>query len=123
MRGTAMIPALGFYTHVSDQHDPYSVCVMSAISHEAPYVLDGLLHRGTALQIDTHYTDTGGAHVFILCAMLGIRFCPRLRDFPIASSPALNRAQSTQPSSRCSGGASAPTSSARIGTCCAWSRH
>lgn len=77
-------PGLGFYTHVSDQHDPYSVCVMSATSHEAPYVLDGLLHHGTALQIDTHYTDTGGAsdHVFILCTMLGIRFCPRLRDFP-----------------------------------------
>lgn len=77
-------PGLGFYTHVSDQHDPYSICVMSATSHEAPYVLDGLLHHGTALQIDTHYTDTGGAsdHVFILCAMLGIRFCPRLRDFP-----------------------------------------
>lgn len=77
-------PGLGFYTHVSDQHDPYSVRVMSATSHEAPYVLDGLLHHGTALQIDTHFTDTGGAsdHVFILCAMLGIRFCPRLRDFP-----------------------------------------
>jgi TnpA family transposase len=28
--------------------------------------------------------DTGGAsdHVFILCAMLGFQFCPRLRDFP-----------------------------------------
>jgi TnpA family transposase len=77
-------PDLGFYTHVSDQHDPYSVRVMSATSHEAPYVLDDLLHHGTALQIDTHYTDTGDAsdHVFILCAMLGIRFCPRLRDFP-----------------------------------------
>jgi hypothetical protein len=53
-------------------------------SHEAPYVLDGLLHHGTALRIGTHYTDTGGAsdHVFILCTMLGFRFCPRLRDFP-----------------------------------------
>jgi TnpA family transposase len=77
-------PGLGFYTHVYDQHDPYSVRVMSATSHEAPYVLDGLLHHGTALQIDTHSTDTGGAsdHVFILCATLGIRFCSRLRDFP-----------------------------------------
>ena len=77
-------PGLGFYTHVSDQHGPYSVRVMSATSHEAPYVLDGLLHHGSVLQIDTHYTDTGGAsdHVFILCTMLGIRFCPRLRDFP-----------------------------------------
>jgi TnpA family transposase len=77
-------PGLGFYTHVSDQHGPYSVRVMSATSHEAPYVLDGLLHHGTGLRIGTHYTDTGGAsdHVFILCAMLGFRFCPRLRDFP-----------------------------------------
>ncbi|MCW3476285.1 Tn3 family transposase [Limobrevibacterium gyesilva] len=77
-------PGLGFYTHVSDQHGPYSARVMSATSHEAPYVLDGLMHHGTALRIGTHYTDTGGAsdHVFILCAMLGFRFCPRLRDFP-----------------------------------------
>jgi TnpA family transposase len=77
-------PGLGFYTHVSDQHGPYSVRVMSATSHEAPYVLDGLMHHGTGLRIGTHYTDTGGAsdHVFILCAMLGFRFCPRLRDFP-----------------------------------------
>ena len=55
-----------------------------AATHEAPYVLDGLLHHGTSLKIDTHYVDTGGVsdHVFILCAMLGFRFCPRLRDFP-----------------------------------------
>ncbi len=77
-------PGLGFYTHVSDQHGPFSVRVMSATSHEAPYVLDGLMHHGTGLRIGTHYTDTGGAsdHVFILCAMLGFRFCPRLRDLP-----------------------------------------
>jgi TnpA family transposase len=39
---------------------------MSATNHEAPYVLDGLLHHGTALQIGTHFTDTGGAsdHLF-----------------------------------------------------------
>jgi TnpA family transposase len=77
-------PGLGFYTHVSDQHGPYNVRVMSATSHEAPYVLDGLMHHDTGLRIGTHYTDTGGAsdHVFILCTMLGFRFCPRLRDFP-----------------------------------------
>jgi TnpA family transposase len=57
---------------------------MSATNHEAPYVLDGLLRHGTLLNIDTHYTDTGGAsdHVSILCALLGFRFCPRLRDLP-----------------------------------------
>ena len=56
-------PGLGFYTHVSDQHGPYSVRVMSATGHEAPYVLDGLMHHGTALRIDTHFVDTGGASV------------------------------------------------------------
>ena len=77
-------PGVSLYTHLSDQHGPYSVKVMSATHHEAPYVLDGLLHHGTLLKIDTHYTDTGGAsdHVFILCALLGFRFCPRLRDLP-----------------------------------------
>ena len=77
-------PGFSFYTHLSDQLGPYSIIVMSATNHEAPYVLDGLLHHGTQLNIDTHYTDTGGAsdHVFILCAMLGVRFCPRLRDLP-----------------------------------------
>lgn len=57
--------------------------VISAATHEAPYVLDGLLHHGSTLPIAEHYTDTGGVtdHVFALCAMLGFRFCPRLRDF------------------------------------------
>ena len=73
-----------FYTHVSDQRGPYHVNVISAATHEAPYVLDGLISHGTDLRIVEHYTDTGGAtdHVFALCAMLGFRFCPRLRDFP-----------------------------------------
>ncbi|ODR92242.1 hypothetical protein A8M32_06270 [Sinorhizobium alkalisoli] len=58
--------------------------MISAATHEAPYVLDGLLHHGSNLSIMEHYTDTGGAtdHVFAFCAMLGFRFCPRLRDFP-----------------------------------------
>lgn len=77
-------PGFSFYTHVSDQHGPYHVKVISAATHEAPYVLDGLLHHGSSLAIAEHFTDTGGAtdHVFALCAMLGFRFCPRLRDFP-----------------------------------------
>ena len=34
---------------------------MSATNHEAPYVLDGLMHHSTTLRINNHYTDTGGA--------------------------------------------------------------
>ena len=58
--------------------------VISAATHEAPYVLDGLMHHGSALAINTHFTDTGGAtdHVFALCSLLKYRYCPRLRDFP-----------------------------------------
>jgi TnpA family transposase len=57
---------------------------MSAAEHEAPYVLDGLTLHGTSLNIVEHYSDTGGSsdHVHFLCDALGIRFCPRLRDFP-----------------------------------------
>jgi TnpA family transposase len=64
------------------QHGPYHIRVKSATGHEGPYVLDGLMHHGTGSRLDTHYMDTGGAsdYVFILCAMLGFRFCPRLRD-------------------------------------------
>jgi TnpA family transposase len=50
-----------FYTHNSDQRAPYNVNIISAATHEAPYVLDGLLHHGSGLEIGTHYTDTGGA--------------------------------------------------------------
>jgi TnpA family transposase len=46
-------PGASFYTHLSDQHGPYSIKVMSATNHEAPYVLDELLHHGTLLKIDT----------------------------------------------------------------------
>ncbi len=76
-------PGMLFYTHISDQYGPFYGKVLSATMSEAPHVLDGLLHHGTALTIKEHYTDTGGAsdHVFALCHPLGFRFVPRLRDF------------------------------------------
>jgi TnpA family transposase len=49
-------PGLGFYTHVSDQHGSYSARLLSATGHEAPYVLNVLLHHGTALRTGTHVT-------------------------------------------------------------------
>jgi TnpA family transposase len=42
------------YTHLSDQHGPYNIKVISATYHEGPYALDGLLHHGTQLNIGTH---------------------------------------------------------------------
>ena len=98
--------------------------MISAATHEAPYVLDGLLHHGTSLKIGTHYVDTGGAsdHVFILCAMLGFRFCPRLRDFPDRKLASIEPASAYATSSRSWVDASREMSSASTGMrWCAWS--
>ncbi|WP_215765567.1 Tn3 family transposase, partial [Gluconobacter sp. P1D12_c] len=37
-------PGVSFYTHISDQYDPFSTRVIAATAGEAPYVLDGLLY-------------------------------------------------------------------------------
>ncbi|MBB6414110.1 TnpA family transposase [Mesorhizobium sangaii] len=45
-------------------------------------MLDGLFDQDTILDIQEHFTDTGGAsdHVFGLFALIGKRFAPRLRN-------------------------------------------
>jgi TnpA family transposase len=75
-------PTLNFYTHLSDQYGSFHTKVITGTAKEAAHVLDGLLYHETELAIHTHYTDTGGYtdHVFGLCALLGIRYAPRLRD-------------------------------------------
>ena len=47
-------------------------------------MLDGLLRHRTSLWIEEHHTDTAGFtdHVFGLCALLGFRFAPPIRDLP-----------------------------------------
>ena len=75
-------PGVSFYTHISDQYDPFASRVIAATAGKAPYVLDGLLYHATGLSIEEHYTDTGGAsdQVFGLMPFFGYRFAPRLRD-------------------------------------------
>jgi TnpA family transposase len=75
-------PGQKIYTWVSDQYAPFHNQLISATAAEAPHVLDGLLHHGSSLDIQEHYTDTAGAtdHVFALCHLLGYRFVPRIRD-------------------------------------------
>ena len=74
---------IAFYTHVSDQHSPFYTQVISTRVREAPYMLNGLLHHDTQLDIHEHATDTKGFtdHVFALCHLLGFRFAPRIRGF------------------------------------------
>jgi hypothetical protein len=79
-------PGVTFYTHLSDQFGPYYTKVIAATASEAPHVLDGLLYHQTGLQIEEHYTDTGGAtdHVFGLCHLFGFRCAahPRFKRSP-----------------------------------------
>jgi TnpA family transposase len=75
-------PGSKFYSHLSDQYGYFSILPISATESEAPYVLDGLFDHETDLDIQEHFTDTGGAsdHVFGLFALTGRRFAPRLRN-------------------------------------------
>ena len=75
-------PGSKFYSHLSDQYGYFSILPISPTESEAAYVLDGLFDQDTILDIEEHFTDTGGAsdHVFGLFALIGKRFAPRLRN-------------------------------------------
>ena len=75
-------PGTKFYSHRSDQNGYFSILPISPTESEAAYVLDGLFDHDTILDIEEHFTDTGGAsdHVFALFALIGKRFAPRLRN-------------------------------------------
>ena len=75
-------PGTKFYSHLSDQYGYFGILPISPTESEAAYVLDGLFDHDTILDIEEHFTDTGGAsdHVFALFALIGKRFAPRLRN-------------------------------------------
>jgi hypothetical protein len=75
-------PGSKFYSHLSDQYGYFSILPISPTESEAAYVLDGLFDQDTVLDIQEHFTDTGGAsdHIFGLFALIGKRFAPRLRN-------------------------------------------
>jgi TnpA family transposase len=70
------------YGHTADFRLPLHTQVIGTNDREALYVIDGLCNQETDLHIHEHYTDTAGytTHVFGLCAALGFRFAPRIRD-------------------------------------------
>lgn len=75
-------PGSKFYSHLSDQYGYFSILPISPTESEAAYVLDGLFDHDTILEIEEHFTDTGGAsdHVFALFTLIEKRFAPRLRN-------------------------------------------
>ncbi|WP_454172860.1 Tn3 family transposase [Microbacterium maritypicum] len=75
-------PGRLIYTHISDQYAPFHTQLVNVGVRDATYVLDGLLHHESDLQVREHYTDTAGFtdHLFALMHTLGYRFAPRIRD-------------------------------------------
>ena len=73
---------LTFYTWTSDQFSQYGSKVIPSTVRDATYVLDAILDNETELEIMGHTTDTAGYTelVFALFDLLGMQFCPRIRD-------------------------------------------
>jgi TnpA family transposase len=73
--------ALEFYSFVADNYAPFFSTPIECTDRDAPYVLDGLLYNESDLALEEHYTDTHGYTEinFAAFAMLGRRFCPRIK--------------------------------------------
>lgn len=73
--------ALEFYTFVANNYAPFYSMPIECTDRDAAFVLDGLLYNESELELDEHYTDTHGYTElnFAAFAMLGRRFCPRIR--------------------------------------------
>ena len=73
--------ALEFYTFVADNYAPFYSLPIECTDRDAAFVLDGLLYNESDLPLEQHYTDTHGYTEinFAAFAMLGRRFCPRIR--------------------------------------------
>ena len=73
--------ALEFYTFIADNYAPFYSTPIECTDRDAAFVLDGLLYNESDLDLEEHYTDTHGYTEinFAAFAMLGRRFCPRIR--------------------------------------------
>ena len=73
--------ALEFYSFIADNYAPFYSTPIECTDRDAAFVLDGLLYNESDLDLEEHYTDTHGYTEinFAAFAMLGRRFCPRIR--------------------------------------------
>ena len=73
--------ALEFYSFVADNYAPFYSRPIECTDRDAPFVFDGVLYHESDLDLEEHYTDTHGYTEinFAAFAMIGIRFCPRIR--------------------------------------------
>ncbi len=73
--------ALEFYSFVADNYAPFYSMPIECTDRDSAFVLDGLCYNESDLELEEHYTDTHGYTEinFAAFAMLGRRFCPRIR--------------------------------------------
>lgn len=74
--------ALEFYSFVADNYAPFYSRPIECTDRDAPFVLDGVLYHESELDLEEHFTDTHGYTEinFTAFAMLGKRFCPRIKN-------------------------------------------
>ena len=65
----------------TDNYAPFYSTPIECTDRDAGFVLDGILYNESDLDLEEHYTDTHGYTEinFAAFAMLGRRFCPRIR--------------------------------------------
>src|SRR5262249_1239748 len=73
--------ALEFYSFIADNYAPFYSTPIECTDRDAAFVLDGLLYTETVLNLEEHSTDPPASTEinFAAFAMLGRRFCPRIR--------------------------------------------
>ena len=75
-------PGASLYGFLSNRFASFFSRLIQASESEAPYVLDGLVHNESSVEIHEHATDTAGATetVFAMFHLFGYRLIPRIRN-------------------------------------------
>jgi len=75
-------PGASLYGFLSNRFASFFSRMIQASENEAPYVLDGLVHNESSVEIREHATDTAGATElsFAMFHLFGYRLIPRIRD-------------------------------------------
>ncbi|WP_203566189.1 Tn3 family transposase [Aurantimonas aggregata] len=75
-------PGASLYGFLSNRFASFFSRLIQASETEAPYVLDGLLHNESSVEIHEHATDTAGATetVFAMFQLFGYLLIPRIRN-------------------------------------------
>ena len=73
--------SLEHYSFIADNYAPFFSMPIECSDRDAAFTLDGILYNESELDIEEHYVDTHGYTElnFGAFAMLGRRFCPRIK--------------------------------------------